>query len=100
MQQAYRLVSSQPIDLMGKVLANGTGDRVSIPGRFITKIQKLVLDSSLLNTQHYKVRIKGKVEQSSERYSAVPYISMLQLLKREPSGDPRLLLMYVVFFFN
>ena len=28
---------------------------------------------SLLNTQHYKVRIKGKVEQSTERSSALPY---------------------------
>ena len=27
----------------------------------------MVLDISLLNTQHYKVRIKGKVEQSRER---------------------------------
>ena len=26
----------------------------------------MVLDSALLNTQHYKVRIKGKVEQSRE----------------------------------
>ena len=26
----------------------------------------MVLDASLLNTQHYKVRIKGKVEQSRE----------------------------------
>ena len=29
-------------------------------------IQKMVLDTSLLNTQHYKVLIKGKVEQSRE----------------------------------
>ena len=34
--------------------------------------QKMVLDASLLNTQHYKVRIKGKVEQSRERISALP----------------------------
>ena len=27
----------------------------------------MVLDTSLLNTQQYKVRIKGKVEQSTER---------------------------------
>ena len=27
-----------------------------------SKIQKKVLDTALLNTQHYKVRIKGKVE--------------------------------------
>ena len=30
----------------------------------------MVLDTSFLNTQHYKVRIKGKVEQSRERSSA------------------------------
>ena len=34
----------------------------------------MALDTSLLNTQHYKVRIKDKVEQSRERISA-PYIS-------------------------
>ena len=27
----------------------------------------MVLDAALLNTQHYKVRIDGKVEQSGER---------------------------------
>ena len=31
------------------------------------QIQKMVLDASLLNTQHYKVHIKGKVEQSKEK---------------------------------
>ena len=30
-------------------------------------------DTSLLNTQQYKVRIKGNVEQSRERGSALPY---------------------------
>ena len=34
----------------------------------------MVLDISLLNTQQYKVRIKGKVEQSRERSSALSYI--------------------------
>ena len=53
--------------------ANGPGDLGSIPGRVIPKTQKMVLDASLLNTQHYKVRIKGKVEQSWERSSALPY---------------------------
>ena len=33
----------------------------------------MVLDASLLNTQYYKVRIKGKVEQSRERGFALPY---------------------------
>ena len=33
----------------------------------------MLLDASLLNTQHYKVRVKGKVEQSRERSSDLPY---------------------------
>ena len=32
----------------------------------------MVLDASLLNTQHYKVRIKGKVEQSREGIAPSP----------------------------
>ena len=32
----------------------------------------MVLDATLLNTQHYKVQIKGKVEQSKERSSTFP----------------------------
>ena len=56
-----------------RVFANGPGDLGSISGRVIPKTQKMVLDASLLNTQHYKVRIKGKVEQSWERSSPLPY---------------------------
>ena len=41
-----------------------------------TKDFKMVLDTSLLNTQYYKVRIKGKVEQSRERSGALTYTSM------------------------
>ena len=33
----------------------------------------MVLDASLLNIQQYKVGIKGKVEQSKERSSTLPY---------------------------
>ena len=50
----------------------------------------MALDTSLLNTQQYKIRIEGKVEQSRERSSALPYTSVQQLLKREPSSRPRL----------
>ena len=57
----------------GNSLANGQRDLVSIPGRVIPKTLKMVLDTSLLNTQQYKVRIKGKVEQSWERSSVLPY---------------------------
>ena len=48
----------------------------SIPGRTIPKTQKILLDTALLNTQHYKVRIKGKVEQSREWSYALPYTSV------------------------
>ena len=44
----------------------------SIPGRVMQKSPKMVLDATLFNTQHYNVRIKGKVEQSRERSSAPP----------------------------
>ena len=50
--------------MMVRVFTNGLGDLGSIPGRIIPKSQKMVLDSSLINTQHYKVQFKGKVEQS------------------------------------
>ena len=65
------------IGLMSRVFANGPGDRGSIPGRVVPKTQKMVLDATLLKTQHYKVRIKGKVDQSRERSGAIPYTSVL-----------------------
>ena len=71
-------------------MANGPGDLGSIPGRVMPKTFKMVLDTSLLNTQQYKVRIKDKVEQSRKRGSALINTSVLKLLKREPSGRPRL----------
>ena len=55
------------------VFANGPGDLSSIPGRIIPKILKMVLGTSLLNTQQYKVRINGKVEQSRERSNTLSY---------------------------
>ena len=60
------------IGLGVRVFANGPGDLGSIPGRVIPKTQKMVLDASLLNTQHYKVRIKGKVEQSRKGVAPSP----------------------------
>ena len=62
---------------MSTVFANGPGDQCSIPDRVIPKTKKMVLDATLFNTQHNKVRIKGKVEQSSERSSAFPYTLVL-----------------------
>ena len=66
----------QLIGLVSRVFSNGPGGLGSIPGRVITKTLKMVLDTSLLNTQQYKVRIKGKAEQSRERNSALSYTSV------------------------
>ena len=85
------LYNRQLIGLVGTVFANGPGDLGSIPCRVIPKTLKMALDTSLLNTLQYKVHIKGKVKQSRERSSALPYTSVLKLLKRELSGRPRLM---------
>ena len=61
---------------MSIVFANGPGDRGSIPGGVIPKTQEMVLDAALLSTQHYKMRIKGKVDQSLEWSRALPYNSV------------------------
>ena len=53
--------------------ASGPGDRGSIPGRVIPMTQKMVLGAALLNSQHYKVQIKSKVEQSREWSSTLLY---------------------------
>ena len=64
---------------MGRVFANGPGDRGSIPGDVIPKTFKMVLDTSLHNSQQYKICIKGKVEQPRERSSA--FLDKKKLLK-------------------
>ena len=48
--------------MMVRVFANGPGD----PG-------SMVFDASLVNNQRYKVGIMGKVEQSREMSSTLPY---------------------------
>ena len=45
------------------------------------RIKKWYFDSSLFNTQHYKARIKGKVEQYKERSCVLPYTLMQSLWK-------------------
>ena len=72
----YMYKNNRFIGLVSRVCAKGTGDLGSIPGRVIPKTLKMELDTSLLNTQQYKVRIKGKVEQSREKISTLPYSSV------------------------
>ena len=52
------------IGLVGRMFASGPGDLGLILGRVIPKNLKMVLDTSLINTQQYKVCIKDKVERS------------------------------------
>ena len=59
-----------------RVFPNGPGDLGSIPGHVIPITFKMVLDTNLLNTQLYKVRIKGKFKQPRENSSALPYTSV------------------------
>ena len=73
------------------MFANGPEDLGSIPGRIVPKTLKMVLDTTLLNTQQYKVRIKGKVEQSRERSSAPPVLlGVVAIEKGALLGRPRL----------
>ena len=59
--------------LFSSMFTNGLRDQDSIPGQVRPKTKnKMVLDSHLLSTQHYKVRIKGEVEQSN----TLPYTTM------------------------
>ena len=41
----------------------------------------MVIDASLLNTQHYKIKIKGKVEQSRGRSSAPLQLGVVAIEK-------------------
>ena len=65
------------ITLVGRMFADSLGDQGSIPYQVIPKTQKIVLDTSLLYTQHHKVQIKGIVEQSKERSGAFQHLGLL-----------------------
>ena len=58
--------------LVARVFVSDQGDRVSIPSRVILVTQKMVPHASLLNTQHYKVRIKSKWSNPSKRIAPSP----------------------------
>ena len=70
------IILNRVIGLLGRVFVNDPGDWGSIPGRVISMTQNTVLDATLLNTQHYKARIKSKVEQSREWSNALSYTSV------------------------
>ena len=73
LQHGKLLWNYEFITLVSRVFANGLEDWGSIPVPVIPKILKMLLDATLLNTPHYKVQIKGKVEQSREWSSVLPF---------------------------
>ena len=73
---------------MSRVFTNGLGHPGSIPGQVIPMTQKMVIDATFPYTQHYKVWIKGKVEQSKEWSSALPYTSSIVAIEKRAFGSP------------
>ena len=81
------------------MFANGPGDSDSIPGRVIPKTQEMVLNATLLYIQHYKVRIKGKVEQSSEQSSALLHLSLIAI-EKGAFGSPSTNIANLTYFYT
>ena len=59
----YLYVSfNRAIGLMRRVFISGRETGVKSQVESYQRLKKIVLDTALLNTQHYKVRIKDKVK--------------------------------------
>ena len=69
-EEAVSTQNGGPIKLRAMSVRQWSGRLGFNPRLSHTKDSKIVLDSALLSTQHYKVRINGKVEQSKEWSSA------------------------------
>ena len=67
---------NRPIGIMVKMCTTLPGDMSSIPGQVLSKTRKMVLAPSLLNTQHYKVWIKGKWSNPGKRVTPSPVIAI------------------------
>ena len=78
---------------LSRVFANGPGDQSSIPGQVIPKTQKMALDATLLNTQHYKVQIKGKVEEIQEKELRPSLYLSVVPIEKGAFGAPTLFLL-------
>ena len=81
----------------GRVFDNDPGDQGSVLGCVIPKTLKMVLDTFLLNTQLYKVRIKGKVEQSRERSSAPLHLGVV-VTEKGAFGSPSTMVANSIFY--
>ena len=86
---------------MVRVFINGPGDRGSIPSRVIPKTQKMISDASLLNTQHYKVRIRGTWSNLGKGITPSQQLNLVAI-EKDSSGRLQLLLdnlsvMYIIY---
>ena len=88
-----------PVGLVGRVFTNGPGDRGSIPGRIITKIQTVIIDISLLNTQHKKVRIKGKWFNLGKGVAPSRHLSVVAI-KKGAFGSPSTMVANFAYIYN
>ena len=92
----YIYIYDRPICFVGIVFANGPRDRRLITGRVIPKTQIMVLDTALLNTQHYKVQVKVKVEQSRERSCTLSLHPGVVVIENGAYESSPTLLIYIV----
>ena len=58
------MLTVSPMEVVDNPLQKGLKKKKKRCPHVIPKTLEIVLDTALLNTQQYKVRIKGKVEQS------------------------------------
>ncbi len=71
---------------------------LSHSGRVIPKTLKMVLDTFLLNTQQYKVRINGNVEQSREKIGTPLHLGVVAI-EKGAFGSPSTMVTNFTFFF-
>ena len=64
--------NSLKVDQAVRVFVNVPGEQASVPGRVIPRTPKIVLDASLLITQHYKLIIKGKCSNPKKGVASFP----------------------------
>ena len=88
------------IVFMSTVFANVPVDRRSIFCRVIRKNPKNGTYAALLNTQHYKVRIKGKVEQSKEGKSTLPIYIDGVAIEKGALGSPLIKVYFTFIYIN
>ena len=80
-----------------RVFANGPVDLGSIPGRVIPKTLKMVLDTTLLNTQHYKVLFKVKWSNPGNGVAPSPTLGVVAI-EKGAFGSPSTMSLTLTFY--